>query len=401
MFSIFHGKVRGLGGNDTRIWAKIGVEFRDYVNLFENSDLKVFLCIVLHADEDGWSYPSESLLMEEAGVSNETLYASLKRLKAMKINGERILLRYQPVIDGRKQRARNLIFPNAEEIRAYEGEPHTDEPGASDPGAADLGASNPCDMKKSQSEVEPVEVDPVVVAASPLRGYAETTTKTEAEGQGLGVETSVPVDGVTGEGQGQDLPPAADEEDEDGPPVRRPGESVAAFRARQGTYREARAGRADNRRAKLGGKGGWGKGGGFKERQDERYARREPRAAAPEVTWIDAVPTGLREVAGTMTRFFWERTLADGPLRLQNWQKLSDEQIGKALAAGAGKVEWDFARAVSQALDKAVARGSAAPPVKPEDRVYRRPDYKNKVWILMREREDGSRYDVGTEPMED
>src|ERR1700693_4315537 len=71
LFKIFNGVSRGLGedGHGRDIYAQIGVEFRDYLNHFKGAKFSVFMCLLLHSDEDGWSFPGIELIACETGYS--------------------------------------------------------------------------------------------------------------------------------------------------------------------------------------------------------------------------------------------------------------------------------------------------------------------------------------------
>jgi hypothetical protein len=98
------------------------VDFRDYLHLFKGARLGVFLAIALHANDEGWAWPSYGLLAKEAGYNKDTVRLALADLCEMKIDGHRLLLRYQPQPEGGQFTSnRYLLFPSAQEVEEYEG----------------------------------------------------------------------------------------------------------------------------------------------------------------------------------------------------------------------------------------------------------------------------------------
>lgn len=124
MITIFNGKMRRLGqGGSAAVYAQIDLEMRNYLHLLKGARLAILLAIALHADEDGWAWPSYSTLQRETGYSIHAIQDALEYLCKLEINDQRVLLRYQPVgEEGRFQSNRYLIFPSSEEITQYEGQ---------------------------------------------------------------------------------------------------------------------------------------------------------------------------------------------------------------------------------------------------------------------------------------
>jgi hypothetical protein len=124
MISFFNGRRRTLGGKTSEVYAELCVDFRRYLHCFKGADLAVFLAVALHANEGGWSWPSWELIGQETGYSRDTVRRSLARLCKLRIEGHRVLLRYQPRKDegGQFQSNKYLIFPSAEEVKEYEGQ---------------------------------------------------------------------------------------------------------------------------------------------------------------------------------------------------------------------------------------------------------------------------------------
>ncbi len=96
MITIFNGRRRTLGeGPSPAVFAQIDLEMRQYLHLLKGAPLAVLLAIALHADENGWAWPSYRVLAEETGYSEDTIREALAYLCGLEINGRRVLLRYQ------------------------------------------------------------------------------------------------------------------------------------------------------------------------------------------------------------------------------------------------------------------------------------------------------------------
>ena len=131
MFRIFNGTRRGLGEvpDESAIFCFFDVEFRKQLHYFKGANLAVFLAITLHSNEDGWSWPSASFLAAETGYNISTIRTAVRELCKLRIDGHRVLARYQPRKvadvneeasqgkDGAGKFATNhyLIFPSEEE----------------------------------------------------------------------------------------------------------------------------------------------------------------------------------------------------------------------------------------------------------------------------------------------
>lgn len=180
MISIFNGRSRSLGQSGGAVFAQLSVDFRSHIHLFKGARLHVFLCIALHADENGWAYPGiETRIKQETGYNRETIILALNDLCAMTIEGHRVLLAYQPVNQsGEFQSNRYLIFPTAQEIQEYELDnprrrksrnfpadspsaafPNTVNPNSAKPNTVQPHSEKP-HSKKNQPKVEPSEPKP-------------------------------------------------------------------------------------------------------------------------------------------------------------------------------------------------------------------------------------------------
>jgi hypothetical protein len=136
MITIFNGRKRILGdGGQKSIFAQISVDFRNYLHIFKGAKLHVFLAIALHANAEGWAWPSYGLLAKETGYSEDTIRRTLRALCEVTVEGHRILLRFQPQTeDGTFDSNRYLIFPTDEDVKEYEkgGIQHAQGPGFAD-----------------------------------------------------------------------------------------------------------------------------------------------------------------------------------------------------------------------------------------------------------------------------
>lgn len=123
MFQVFNGSRRGLGEDPAQsAYLKIDFNFREYLHHFKGARLAVFQAIALHANQEGWAWPSLALLADETGYRPETVSSALTDLCDMEIDGSRVLLAIQPRDEeGKLSGNRYLIFPSPEEITHYEG----------------------------------------------------------------------------------------------------------------------------------------------------------------------------------------------------------------------------------------------------------------------------------------
>jgi|YNPNPStandDraft_1061719.scaffolds.fasta_scaffold31796_1 hypothetical protein len=133
MITFFNGRRRGLGEPPaSQVYAQIDASFREYLHVLKGAKLAVFLAIALHANEEGWSWPSYETLSRETGYSLDKIRDALAELCSLEINGQRILLRYQPQQSGGKFATnRYLLFPTPEEVEQFEnaGVPHPGDTG--------------------------------------------------------------------------------------------------------------------------------------------------------------------------------------------------------------------------------------------------------------------------------
>jgi len=100
MITIFNGRSLGLHDNKTHIYVQLAVEMRQHLHVFNNgrnlNSFAVFMAIALHADANGWAWPSLDLLGEETGLSErDTLSRALHHLETIRLEEQRILEVYQ------------------------------------------------------------------------------------------------------------------------------------------------------------------------------------------------------------------------------------------------------------------------------------------------------------------
>lgn len=125
MFKVFSGSWRGIGAEASPdvLFMQIGFEFRQHLHHFKGASLSVFLCIVLHANAQGESFPSYEQIQAETGLSPDTIGRALKHLKKLTIAGQRVLLTYR-LRDGKNRFIggnRYIVFPTPEQLAEHEG----------------------------------------------------------------------------------------------------------------------------------------------------------------------------------------------------------------------------------------------------------------------------------------
>ena len=131
MFKVFSGSWRGIGtnANPEVLFMQVGFEFRQHLHHFKGASLGVFMCIVLHANAHGESFPSYEQIQAETGLTPDTIGRALKHLKKLTIEGQRVLLTYR--LRDEKNRFiggnRYIVFPTAEQLAQHEGASRTEE----------------------------------------------------------------------------------------------------------------------------------------------------------------------------------------------------------------------------------------------------------------------------------
>lgn len=175
MIKVFSGKWRGLGDDAENGFGMIlDFRFRDILHHFKGAKLGVFLCISLHADENGLAYPGYELIQKETGYSVSTINEALDSLCEMQINGKRVLIRYRERDDQQQFVGSNryLIFPTDDEIKQQEvTEPHFENRKVDSP---DFDFPN---LEKTKFGKTEVEVKPDIKLNHPLSTCATENEK--------------------------------------------------------------------------------------------------------------------------------------------------------------------------------------------------------------------------------
>lgn len=120
MIKVFNGKWRGLGETEKAFGMILDFKFREIIHLFSGAELKVFIAIALHADENGKAYPGYDLLEKETGLHRSTVATALNSLCEMRIEDNLVLLRYRErdsegkFVGGNKY----IIFPTKDDIQS-------------------------------------------------------------------------------------------------------------------------------------------------------------------------------------------------------------------------------------------------------------------------------------------
>lgn len=169
MFKVFSGSWRGIGaGNSPEVlFMQIGFEFRQHLHYFKGASLGVFLCIVLHANPQGESFPSYEQIRAETGINPDTIGRALDHLNSLVIDGQRVLLRYR--VRDEKNRFvggnRYVVFPTPEQVAQYEIKPEeagqtenqekTESPADPEPPAEKPPTENPYVDEKSHLRIFP------------------------------------------------------------------------------------------------------------------------------------------------------------------------------------------------------------------------------------------------------
>lgn len=161
MLSIFNGEERTLGaGASSTTFMRINVNFRQHLRHFKGAKLHVFLCIALHSDSKGWSFPSIATIKRETGYNEETISQAIHELCTMEIDGARVLLAITRTTQkGTFTSNSYLIFPSAAEVEANAAySPHTREkPYRQKPATGSPSTENQSTKKNHVSKPEPVK----------------------------------------------------------------------------------------------------------------------------------------------------------------------------------------------------------------------------------------------------
>lgn len=89
------------------------------LSLLKGAKLAVLVDIYAHST-NGCASPSVKTLATETGYNVHTIFEALAELCQLTIQGQRVLLRYQPQGEGGFLQNRYLLCPTAEEIAQHE-----------------------------------------------------------------------------------------------------------------------------------------------------------------------------------------------------------------------------------------------------------------------------------------
>ena len=106
----------GAMGQRSQVSVQLSVRFREQqLRQLKGPILGVFLCIALHINEEGKSWPSVALIAKETGYNEDTVFKCLKRLEFMGY-----LSRVQPndAETGKFRSNVYQIFPKSRRLRA-------------------------------------------------------------------------------------------------------------------------------------------------------------------------------------------------------------------------------------------------------------------------------------------
>jgi hypothetical protein len=183
MITIFSGRTRQVGGSKSDVFVQVNVDFRQHLHIMKGARLSVFLAIALHTNQEGWCWPTRSLLSKETGYNEQTISKAITDLCSLTISGQRLMLRYQPVGgDGSFGPNNYLIFPSEEEVVQWEGglqlelppctgfpytvEPYTVEPYTAGPSTENIYTNHNHEELEPEGEEETAaEADPGAAAA--------------------------------------------------------------------------------------------------------------------------------------------------------------------------------------------------------------------------------------------
>ena len=170
LITIFNGRSRDLGGEGVKAgpFVQVRVGLVKHLCEFKGARLSVFMAIALHSNEDGWAWPSRARLARETGYSVDTVARAVADLCKVRVNGSRVLLRYQPQgVRGIFRSNRYLIFPTLRDLSLFEhdqpeliglGSKDLEEVGEGENGKVKPRSGLPCTVKPCT--VEPYTVKP-------------------------------------------------------------------------------------------------------------------------------------------------------------------------------------------------------------------------------------------------
>ena len=103
MITIFNGRSRAIGNSKESVFIQVDALMREYFYVFKNGhDINaagVFMVVALHADINGWAWPSTTLLCKETGLSTtDAVLRCIQHLRTVEINNEPILHHYLDLV---------------------------------------------------------------------------------------------------------------------------------------------------------------------------------------------------------------------------------------------------------------------------------------------------------------
>jgi len=117
MIKVFSGKWRGLGESQDGLGMLVDFKFREILCKFSGAKLAVFMCIALHSDQEGLSFPSINTISRETGYATSTVTEALNDLCKLTIDNHRILARTSRTKkDGSNTSNLYMIFPSENEL---------------------------------------------------------------------------------------------------------------------------------------------------------------------------------------------------------------------------------------------------------------------------------------------
>jgi hypothetical protein len=122
VISTFASNQRTFGGAGTEqvFHMRMEARFREYLYHFKGPKLAIFLAIALHADDQGWAWPSLSLLSKETGYNITTISENVTELCAMQIDRHHVLIAVQAKdVTNRFKANRYLVLPSDAEVAEY------------------------------------------------------------------------------------------------------------------------------------------------------------------------------------------------------------------------------------------------------------------------------------------
>ena len=133
MLTFCNGREQGLGGGGKpQVFVKVDVTFGRHLGLLKGAKLGVFMAIALHANDEGWAWPSIPAICKESGYNRDAVTKAISELCRLEIDGDRVMLRSQSRIVGGQGRfagAHYLIFSAKGDIERFEVNKDTAETG--------------------------------------------------------------------------------------------------------------------------------------------------------------------------------------------------------------------------------------------------------------------------------